>query len=80
MLRIMKKGNILRKIRRDKMFTTYEYENRNIIVNDRISEYCKAENLDEEYFRFSLRKIKNHSIAKNFIAAIVLVINNIFQH
>lgn len=65
------------------MFTTlYEYEIRNVIINDRIGEYCKAENLDEEYFRRSMGKneSKIHSIVNNMIAAILLILNNIFKH
>ena len=63
------------------MFNTfYEYENKNII-DDNINEYCKAEHLNEEYFRFNMREngVKNHSFVGNITAA-VLLLSRLFKH
>jgi hypothetical protein len=61
--------------------TFYEYENKKVITNDLISEYCMAEQLNEEYFRYNLRENEtiNHSV-RNIMAATLLALGNIFKH
>ena len=61
--------------------TFYEYENEKVITNDLISEYCMAEQLNEEYFRYNLRENEtiNHSV-RNIMAAALLALGNIFKH
>lgn len=61
--------------------TFYEYENKKVITNDLISEYCMAEQLNEEYFRYNMRKNEtiNHSV-RNIMAAVLLALGNIFKH
>ncbi|HQK54653.1 MAG TPA: hypothetical protein PLA73_10505 [Sedimentibacter sp.] len=61
--------------------TFYEYENKKVITNDLISEYCMAEQLNEEYFRYNLRENEtiNHSV-RNIMAAALLALGNIFKH
>ena len=61
--------------------TFYEYENKKVITNDLISEYCMAEKLNEEYFRYNLRENEtiNHSV-RNIMAAALLALGNIFKH
>lgn len=60
----------------------YEYENENNITCEIISEYCKAEHLNEEYFRFNVieNEVKNHSVVRNIMAAVLLILGNIFKH
>jgi hypothetical protein len=61
--------------------TFYEYENEKVITNDLISEYCMAEQLNEEYFRYNLRENEtiNHSV-RNIMTAALLALGNIFKH
>mgnify|MGYP000980438501 FL=1 len=61
--------------------TFYEYENEKVITNDLISEYCMAEQLNEEYFRYNLRENEtiNHSV-RNIMAVVLLALGNIFKH
>lgn len=37
-------------------YNPYEYEFGKNIINEKITEYCMAEHLNEEYFRYILRK------------------------
>lgn len=63
------------------MFKTfYEFENKNIITNDKVSEYCMAEHLNEDYFRFNMKKeVKSHSVVRNMMAAVLTILSNLFK-
>jgi hypothetical protein len=59
----------------------YEYESKAAFTNDMIREYCMAEQLNEEYFRYTMREneAKNHSAMRNIMAAAILTLADIFK-